>query len=368
VSVVALSLIAVSFYTHYKSIQTFQKNLVTTDLKDEISYQRDLQKVQNGQIASILATNTELAKALNNGTTHDDADSASSVQSNNRLIETLQKLSAQNNMHNTTLLLQESRSSAKTTASAILVIFIMIEIMALFSILSKIIIVDNVSSNVKEFFGIIDKLDELETNTYQALGYQQMEQTQAKIKAVQSYQEEVHQERLKEIENNHPTLPCTNQNNQVNLDKIAFNANLAQKPYLSVSTPNYLQNSYDVQNLPIKNEAKPQIDSDASSSCNENLEQNEQPEKNDILILDLMKYNYQDSQIILASWDNGAIGEGGKLVKKTLVLAELEEHGIKEDDYVSLFRRLKKQKLVKFDMGYYSLCELHNIASTKSIG
>jgi len=368
VSVVALSLIAVSFYTHYKSIQTFQKNLVTTDLKDEISYQRDLQKVQNGQIASILATNTELAKALNNGTTHDDAESASSVQSNNRLIETLQKLSAQNNMHNTNLLLQESRNSAKTTASAILVIFIMIEIMALFSILSKIIIVDNVSNNVKEFFGIIDKLDELETNTYQALGYQQMEQTQAKIKAVQSHQEEVHQERLKEIETNHPTLPCTKQNNQVDLDKIAFNANLAQKPYLSVSTPNYLQNSYDVQKLPIKSEAKPQINSDASSSCNENLEQNEQPKKNDILILDLMKYNYQDSQIILASWDNGAIEEGGKLVKKTLVLAELEEHGIKEDDYVSLFRRLKRQRLVKFDMGYYSLCELHNIASTKSIG
>jgi len=240
--------------------------------------------------------------------------------------------------------------------------------MALFSILSKIIVVDNVSNNVKEFFGIIDKLDELETNTYQALGYQQMEQTQAKIKAVQSYQEEVHQERLKEIENNHPTLPCTNQNNQVDMDKMAFNANLAQKTYLSVSTPNHLQNSYDVQKLPIKSEAKPKINSDASSSCNEILEQNEQPEKNDILILDLMKYNYQDSQIILASWDNGAIGEGGKLVKKSLVLAELEEHGIKEDDYVSLFRRLKRQRLVKFNMGYYSLCELHNIASTKSIG
>ena len=207
ISVVAIGLIGISFYTHYKSIQTFQKNLVSTDLKGEISYQRDLQKVQNGQISSILQTNNELAKALNNGSARDDQSSASSVQSNNQLIETLQTLSAQNNMHNTTLLLEQSRSAAKTTASAILVIFIMIEIMALFSILSKIIVVDNVSGNVKEFFGLIDRLDELETNTYESLGYQKMEQTQAKIEAVQEHQEEVHQETLNRIQHNSCNTP-----------------------------------------------------------------------------------------------------------------------------------------------------------------
>ena len=72
VTVVAIGLIGISFYTHYKSIQTFQKNLVTNDLKTEISYQRDLQKIQNGQISTILASNLEFSKALNNGSSHDD--------------------------------------------------------------------------------------------------------------------------------------------------------------------------------------------------------------------------------------------------------------------------------------------------------
>ncbi len=205
VTIVAVGLIGISFYTHYKSIKTFQSNLVNTDLKEEIAYQRDLQKVQNGQISTILATNAELAKALNNGTSHDDEESSSSVKSNNQLITTLQKLAAQNNMHNTTLLLQESRSSAQTTASAILVIFIMIEIMALFSILSKIIVVDNVSDNVKNFFGLMDRLDELETNTYESLGYQRVEQTHEKIKVTQEAQAREHQKEIKKIQS-HPTL------------------------------------------------------------------------------------------------------------------------------------------------------------------
>jgi hypothetical protein len=61
------------------------------------------------------------------------------------------------------------------------------------------------------------------------------------------------------------------------------------------------------------------------------------------------------------------IGIWDKLIKKSLILAELEEQGVKEDDYVTLLRRLKKQKLVTFDMGYYSDCKLENII-TKKVG
>ena len=198
-SFVAIGLILVSFYTHYKSIKTFQSNLVTDDLKSEIAYQRDLQKVQNSQINSILQTNVEFAKAFNNGSAKDDRLSSNSVQSNNNLIATLQTLSAKNNMTNTNLLLKESRETAKTTASAILVIFIMVEIMALFSILSKIIVVDNVSGNVKEFFNILDKLEEMESNTYKTLGFQQMQQSKEKIKVVQSQQQREHKKEMYQI-------------------------------------------------------------------------------------------------------------------------------------------------------------------------
>ncbi len=199
ISVIALGLIAVSFYTHFKSIQTFQKNLVGDDLRKEISYQRDLQRIQNAQINTILASNRELSKALNNGSSHDDQPSVRSVESNNQLISTLQKLSVQNNMNNTNLILEQSRASAKTTSSAILVIFIMVEIMALFSILSKIIVVDNVSGNVKEFVNVMDRLDELETNTYQSLSSQKVKETGERIKMVQKHQKVLHQNELKKI-------------------------------------------------------------------------------------------------------------------------------------------------------------------------
>ena len=198
-SFVAIGLILVSFYTHYKSIKTFQSNLVTDDLKSEIAYQRDLQKVQNSQINSILQTNVEFAKAFNNGSAKDDRLSSNSVQSNNNLIATLQTLSAKNNMTNTNLLLKESKETAKTRASAILVIFIMVEIMALFSILSKIIVVDNVSGNVKEFFNILDKLEEMESNTYKTLGFQQMQQSKEKIKVVQSQQQREHKKEMYQL-------------------------------------------------------------------------------------------------------------------------------------------------------------------------
>jgi hypothetical protein len=199
VSVIALGLIGVSFYTHFKSIQTFQKNLIGNDLKHEIAYQRDLQNVQNRQINSILASNRELSKALNNGSSHDDKPSMHTLQSNNQLIATLQKLSVQNNMNNTNLILKQSRSTAKTTSSAILVIFIMIEIMALFSILSKIIVVDNVTGNIKDFVNVMDRLDELETNTYQSLSAQKVQQTQERIKMVQRHQKVLHKKELQKI-------------------------------------------------------------------------------------------------------------------------------------------------------------------------
>ena len=345
VSVVALSLIAVSFYTHYKSIQTFQKNLVTTDLKDEISYQRDLQKVQNGQIASILATNTELAKALNNGTAHDDVESSSSVQSNNRLIETLQKLSAQNNMHNTNLLLQESRNSAKTTASAILVIFIMIEIMALFSILSKIIVVDNVSNNVKEFFGIIDKLDELETNTYQALGYQQMEQTQAKIKAVQSYQEEVHQERLKEIEYNQPTL--------------APEATATFGGGLSCNiNRDYGQKRKEVTPLPYESSASDPVINPLGNYGVESQRVASHQSAEKVKAIDLNVYDEAEQKLLKILWDNGNVKIGDNLIPRRLVLKEVGTLKGKSGVLSNLYEKLIENDFIEFNIRYIAKAEL----------
>ena len=339
ISTVAIGLIGISFYTHYKSIQTFQKNLVNTDLKSEISYQRDLQKVQNSQISSILETNSELAKALNNGSSSDDRASSTSVQSNNKLIETLQTLSAQNNMHNTTLLLEQSRSTAKTTASAILVIFIMIEIMALFSILSKIIVVDNVSTNVKEFFGLIDRLDELETNTYESLGYQKIEQTQAKIDSAKQYQEEVHQATLKQIQYNagKQTLPKNN--------------SLGITTSLPCTLGNYTQTV-----TPPQAKKEPIINPLGNQGVD--IVKQSTPQSKKVKALDLKVYDEAEKKLLRILWDNGNIKVGDSLIPRRLVLKEVGVLKGKSGVLTNLYDKLVENGYAEFNIRYVAKAEL----------
>ena len=335
ISIVALGLISVSFYTHYKSVQTFQQNLVTNDLRSEINYQRDLQKVQNGQISSIIATNAELAKALNNGSSYDDKESSDSVKSNNQLISTLQKLSVQNNMHNTNLLLQESKNSAKTTASAILVIFIMIEIMALFSILSKIIVVDNVSSNVKDFFGLMDKLDELESNTYESLGYQKIEQTHSKIKAVQEYQKEVHQEQLKQIQQpsyvptqTTSTLPCTLG---------------SYYPQTSAGIEKTTKSESIIK--PLGNQGVESV-----------TKSNKSPKR--VKALDLKVYDEAEKKLLRILWDNGNVKFGDNLMPRRFVLKEVGVLKGKSGVLTNLYEKLLKNGYIEFNIRYVAKAEL----------
>ena len=332
ISTVAMGLIAISFYTHYKSIQTFQKNLVHDDLKNEISYQRDLQTVQNGQINSILQTNTELAKALNNGSNSDDKLSASSVQSNNELIRTLQTLSVQNNMNNTALLLKESRSSAKTTASAILVIFIMVEFMALFSILSKIIIVDNVSGNLKEFFGLMDRLDELESNTYESLGYQKTEQTQERIKAVQRYQQEVHQEELKKIHHNQTTTsPYMVSESMPVLNGSSYSG------YINNSSTNVIN--------PLGNKGVETVSKEYKSSKK-------------VKALDLKVYDDAEQKLLRILWDNGNVKVGSNLTPRRLVLKEVGVLKGKSGVLTNLYNKLIENGFAEFNIRYMAKAEL----------
>jgi hypothetical protein len=307
-SFVAIGLIMVSFYTHYKSIKTFQRNLVTDDLKSEISYQRDLQKVQNSQINSILETNAEFAKAINNGSSTDDKLSSSSVKSNNNLIATLQTLAAKNNMSNTNLLLKESRETAQTTSSAILVIFIMVEIMALFSILSKIIVVDNVSGNVKEFFNIMDKLEELESNTYKTLGFQQMQQSKEKIKVVQSQQQREHKKEMY----------------QIGQEKVLENELNRQHPIVK---------KRKVQ----KTKAK----------------------SNEKKVLHLEKYDASEQELLQALWGHGKVKGGSKLVPRRKVLKEVGTLKGKGGVLTNLYNKLVRDGHIEFNICYMAKTNLN---------
>jgi hypothetical protein len=309
ISTIAIALIAVSFYTHFKSIQTFQKNLIGDDLKQEIAYQRDLQTVQNKQISSILASNQELSKALNNGSSSDDNPSVRSVESNNELIKTLQELAIQNNMTNTNLILEQSRATAHTTSAAILVIFFMVEMMALFSILSKIIIVDNVSGNVKDFVNVMDRLDELEHNTYQSLSSQKVTQTHERIKRVQEQHDVLHQQEL---------------------NKIAFqNAQEeAQQP--------------SIENRP-KNNA-PRAESNAQ------IDKNPKSEKENHL--NIRQFDQTEQTLLKLLWRNGTVQPNEALTPRKKVLEQAGGLKGKSGVLSNLYAKLLAQTYIEFDRRY----------------
>ncbi|CAA6809508.1 MAG: Unknown protein [uncultured Sulfurovum sp.] len=316
ISVIAVGLIAVSFYTHFKSIQTFQENLVGDDLKKEIAYQRDLQNIQNQQISTILASNRELSKALNNGSSNDDQPSVRSVESNNQLISTLQKLSTQNNMTNTNLILKQSRESANTTSSAILVIFIMVEIMALFSILSKIIVVDNVSGNIKDFVNVMDRLDELENNTYQSLSAQKVQETQARIKMVQKHQKVLHQEELK---------------------KIAFQ-NIEEEEEVEVKKPK--------RRRKIKQEKYEERE----------LIQEEKLDLNNFLYLN--QFDQTEQKLLKLLWKNGNVKPNDALTSRKHVLEQAGVLKGKSGVLSNLYAKLLDKTYVEFDKRYKAKVQL----------
>jgi hypothetical protein len=326
----------IALLLHIRSInnftgQTFQKE-TNSIYQDEVQLRKDT-----------TAINLELAKALNNGTNRDDIISAGAIKSNNITL-----LDSKNSKAKDALL--RSLEENKNTIKGILyLLFISVEFFSLFGIFGNLIIQRNTDKNVKSLVTTADKIANAEANVYLVAETALINNGLARIQHFQQSQ------------------------NEEAKAQIAFNANMPSNAYNPQATRGYLPSAYIAPTL---SETKPQTNSDACSPSTDDNPQNLNKKTNvksglnhgKNLILDLMKYNYVDSQIILASWDNGSLGVGDKLVKKPLVLAELEEHGIKEDDYVTLFRRLKKQKLVRFDMGYFSLCELHNITSTKAIG
>lgn len=349
---------SVAMAYHYKSLITFENISVRDSLKTQVAKEYDFKNRQLSAIESTQLNNKELTTVFGNGTRHDDKSATKSIESNNELAIQLAKMKA--NTTTADALLKQEEKTASQNKNTLLLLFMTMELFSLFGWISKGLVNGETSEPVKNIIKTSERLATLEENVLKVVETGMINNTMAKIE---------------QSVNNSPTPPppaTQNNYNQAQNSQIGHKFNndykMPANPYISHTGGNYLPSAYNANNSVPKIEAKPEIDSDASSPCtseNDNLKENLNETKKKVL--DLMKYNYQDSQIILASWDNGAIEEGGKLVKKSLVLAELEDQGIKEDDYVSLFRRLKKQKLVRFDMGYFSLCELHNLTTTKIV-
>jgi len=346
--VIAIGLLIVAIATHYRSLQTYEKLSIKEDFRTELNYQRDLQAVQNSQITSIIENNNELSKALaTNGTTADDEISNASIKSNNELITTLATIGVKNNMANTNLILNQSQQVATQSKNALFLLFIIIEILAVFSIVAKVLLHLNTDSNVKELVTTIDKLNELESNVYNNLKLHLIEQSEARIVNATEAQTMNHEATMKSIINP-PTPPITD-HNQASKAQIAFNANMPTNPYL-MGIANRLGESEEKNNfLPIINKRKPTNSGTRTETKEENKENFNNFEQDNVL--DLMKFNNIENELIKMLFDNGKLGAGDKLIPKRFLLGNLPQTAT-ERDLVNLYQKLEDHGAITFKNGY----------------
>lgn len=316
---VSIGLVTLSILFHILGAERGTKGELSQAIEKEANYQRDEKRLNSEIILELLKNNNGLNAVLLNGTNKDDGKATSAIEENTKFAQMLTTQSTGGITGKE--LLSVKADSVASDQRAIMSLLITAEFLMLFALFAKLIVRFNVDKNQAEFVDVKEALQIELYNAHNANIKGMIDLAKDEIK-------KVHQEHKK-------ALP----HNQTQEEK---------KETVSEET---------------KNETNAKINSDASNTCTEKIDQEEKKKENGTLTLDLMKYNYTDSQLILALFDNGTIGIGDKLIKKSLVLAELEEQGVKEDDYVTLLRRLKKQNLVTFDMGYYANSILVNIVN-----
>ena len=374
--VIGALLMSVALATHFKSLNTYKQQLIKHDLKDEITRQRHIQDVQNRQISQLLASSTEVSKAMNNGTSADDEKVATTVQSNNTLIATLTALANKNNTGNTNALLSQSKKTAETTKDTLFLLFCVVEFLAVFSILSKFLLHINTDENVKEIVTTMDKLATMENNTKEMVVNGMIHTTESKINTLMNGQ------------SNHPTLPqSTNQKEaralayqEKKTAQIGFvKQSIYNSGYMGEYNMNPQENDSTTTSLPVASHPNiklgettilPQVsDTSHHPQKEENLneesilgkEQNstENEPKIEARVIDLMMFNHDENDLLKLLFDNGAVEEGDKLIPKRLVLAQTK---INEGVLINLYNKLLDLELIEFKrgQGYRALATIKN--------
>jgi len=354
---IGLALLAFSFtfgamVYHYKSLNTYANIQVRSTIEKQNDREIALKIKALSLIENAQNSNKDLSQVLKNGSALDDSGAVKAISSNNNLANNLLALSSKSDT--STSLLYQANKTAKQNKNTLLVIFISVELFSLFGVIAKGLLASETSDPVKSVISTQNKLDTLEENVIKMVETALIKQTMNRVK-----------KSLKEFEGDPSPTPTYSQENFYQNQP---NYNFLTNAYKYAPNPENTNNPLGLEHRPktkqkeeIKTKAKPENTNDACDPCLDEKPKLKENLNNGEKVLDLMMYNYQDSQIILALFDNGSIGKGERLVKKSLVLAELEDQGVKEDDYVTLLRRLKKQKLVRFDVGYFSNCDLKNI-------
>jgi len=143
---------------------------------------------------------------------------------------------------------------------------------------------------------------------------------------------------------------------------------LAQKPYYSVSTPQYIGNGYSLQNLPSYPFAKPEVSEGyTQNSETEKIQNKTEQKSNPKEILNLMNFGHKEDEIIKVMFENGAVKMDDRLLQKRIVKKHFaEDRLISAKDISNTYDTLEDMGLIIFKGGYRALADMDSIINTIS--
>jgi len=363
--IIFVGLATISIITHFKSLNNFEKILVQDKRIEILKMDMTTNAETNKQVNKILETNSVLAKVFDNGTLHDDKEALLSTKSNNAIISLLKNTN--NNKELQDEVIKNQKILATSLKDTLFLLFIVLEVLSYFSVVSKILLALNTSDEVKNLTTHLNKLEEIEANVYDVIVTNKTEQVTNTVNQV-----------LGAVKN-HPIpaygMTQNQQNNQqIQPDKaqIAFNANSGSNGYLMGVTNRLDENSEKAPFLPIINKRKPKSSgtrTEIEDHLKENLNNSDDnfqktTEKELKKVVDLLKFSHVEGEFIKLLWDNGEVKEGDKLIPKRFVLEHSTKGRETERALVNLYAKLEDMNLIMFKNGYRALADIKNVVKS----
>ena len=342
---------------HYKSMQTFENMSVRTTLTEQVERETTLKNKQLDAITATQKNNDKLTSVYLNGTSHDDKEATISIKSNNELAITLARMGAGTNSSNA--LLKQAEKTAHQNKSTLLFLFITVELFSLFGNLAKALVNSETSETVKSIVTTSEKLATLEENVLQVVETAMINNTM---------------QRIEQTVNHSPTptyAMANNSQNQEEKAQIAFNANSGSNSYFTGTRGIYAKTEEKPVFLPIINKRKPknsgtrtetEVVQDDNLKGNLNSDEKEVNNEDENRVLDLMKFEHKENELIKILWENGEVKAGDKLLGKRFVLQQLPRT-ITERDLTNLYEKLTDYNMIEFKNGYRALVNIENVVS-----
>jgi len=354
-----LMVIAISY--HFKSLKNYENISVKADLTKQVLFERDTLLRNSKSIDGLIENNKELSKVLNNGKGGDDAIATNAMINNTDLMKALTALNGSTRA--TDLLMEQSTKTAKQTSNTLLLLFITMEFFAVFGIVGKVLLNSETDKNVKSIVTTADRINALESNVYTTVETAMINNA---LKRVNNYMQQQEQETF------NPPTPAyamtQNYQNQPNKAQIAFDANSGSNSYFTGIVSRFDDNREKPSFMPIINKRKPQTSgmrTETNTNQGENLKENLNNEEKEVL--DLMKFDHKENELVKILWENGTVKKGDRLLAKRFVIPQLPRN-ITDRDLVNLYEKLIDYGMVEFKNGYRALVDIENVVTNKRIG